>query len=91
MDERLNRLEREHRYLKWAGALVFALRVALVLMSRSTTARYQIASPRDAFFVHRLDTYTGEIRTLALGGPDVERRKYEFKEIGYWPGPKEKQ
>ena len=48
MDERLNRLEREHRYLKWAGALVFALIVALVLMSRSTTARYQIASPRDA-------------------------------------------
>jgi cell division protein FtsX len=56
MDERLNRLEREHSYLKWAGALVFALMVALVLMSRNTTARYQIASPRDAFFVHRLDT-----------------------------------
>ncbi|MFQ5804580.1 MAG: hypothetical protein ACE5JQ_16950, partial [Candidatus Methylomirabilales bacterium] len=90
MNERLNRLERELRYLKWAGALVLVLMVALVLMSRSTTARYQIASPRDAFFVHRLDTSTGEIRTLALGGPDVERRKYVFQEIGYWPGPKEK-
>jgi hypothetical protein len=40
MDERLNRLEREHRYLKWAGALVFALIVAAV------ARRLAIKSPR---------------------------------------------
>jgi hypothetical protein len=87
MEERLNRLHREHQYMKWVLAVIGAVIVAWALFGPGRTGRYQIVSPSDAFFVHRLNTSTGEINTLVLGRPDVERKRYEFQEIAAWPGP----
>jgi hypothetical protein len=75
--------------MKWALAAIVALIMALMLFRPSNTGRYQIVSPSDAFFVHRLNTSTGEIQTLVLGRPDVERKRYEFQEIAVWPRSKE--
>lgn len=86
MEERVNRLQREHRYMKWALAVIGVLIVVWVLLGPGRPGRYQIVSPSDAFFVHRLNTSTGEIQTLVLGRPDVERKRYEFREIAVWPG-----
>lgn len=85
MEERLNRLQREHQYMKMALAVVVVAIVTLALFGAGRAGRYQIVSPSDAFFVHRLNTSTGEIHTLVLGRPDVERQRYEFKEIAVWP------
>jgi hypothetical protein len=89
MEERLNRLQREHQYVKWALAAMVALIVGLALFGPGRTGRYQIVSPSDAFFVHRLNTSTGEIHTLVLGRPGVERKRFEFKEIAVWPRSQE--
>lgn len=86
MEERLNRLQREQQYMKWALAVIFAAIVAWALFGPGGTGHYQIVSPSDAFFVHRLNTSTGEIQTLVLGRPDVERQRYEFRQIAVWPG-----
>jgi len=86
MEERLNRLQREHQYMKWALAAIVAAIVAWALFGPGRTGRYQVVSPSDAFFVHRLNTSTGEIQTLVLGRPDVERKRFEFQQIAVWPG-----
>ncbi|MFQ5960037.1 MAG: hypothetical protein ACE5MG_01480 [Candidatus Methylomirabilales bacterium] len=86
MEERLNRLQREQQYMRWALAVIVIAIVAWALFGPGRTGRYQIVSPSDAFFVHRLNTSTGEIQTLVLGRPDVERQRYEFQQIAVWPG-----
>lgn len=85
VEERLNRLQREHQYMKWALTVIVAVVVVWVLFGSGRAGHYQIVSPSDAFFVHRLNTSTGEIQTLVLGRPEVERKRYEFREIASWP------